>query len=329
MKKTLHAFPALLLGLFALISVSLSPSLAEPAGVVIGISQFVMHPSIDAIRQGIVDCLSENGFAAGNTIAYDVEIANGDFAANSEIAEHMAAENPDLIITLTTPSAQAMVKATTTVPILFCAVVDPVGAGLVTALSGSGTNVTGMTFVSPVGKQFELFKEIMPGLKRMGFVYNPKEENAVASLAQAREAGAALGIEIVEATVTGPSGVPAAAESLVGRVDAVYLAIDNTVASAFDELLRVCSENGIPIFATAVEFVDKGAVAALSIDSYQEGRRAGVMAREILEGKDPGKMPVETYGDLVTRVNLDSARKVGLTVPESVIKKADTVIGGR
>ncbi len=326
MKRTLFSIVLLVLFLSA---VTTGPASAEPAGVVIGISQFVRHPSIDAIRQGIIDYLSENGYAEGKTVAYDINIADGDFTSNTEIAERLAAETPDLIVTLTTPSAQAMVKATNEVPILFCAVVDPIGAGLVADLAGSGTNVTGMTFVSPVKKQFELFKEIMPGLTRIGFVYNPKEENAVASLAQAREAGAALGIEIVEATVSGPSGVGAAAESLVGRVDAVYLAIDNTVASAFDALLGVCSKNGLPIFATAVEFVDKGAVAALSIDSYQEGRRAGVMARGILEGKDPGKMPVETYGDLVTRINLDSAKAVGLTIPESVVRKADRVIGER
>ncbi len=322
MKKTLFTLLLLLL-VFAVTAA------AEPVGVVIGISQFVHHPSIDAIRQGIIDFLSENGYVEGKTVIYDVSVAEGDFAANTETAAKLAALDPDLIITLTTPSAQAMVGATSTIPILFCAVVDPVGAGLVGSLAGSGTNVTGMTFVSPVEKQFQLFKEIMPGLKRMGFVYNPKEENAVASLKQAKEAGAVLGIEIVEATVSGPAGVSAAAESLAGKVDAVYLPIDNTVASVFDTLLKVSTENGLPVFSTAVEFVDRGAVAALAIDSYREGKKAGVMAVEILEGKDPGRMPVQKYAELVTRVNLDSARKIGLTIPESVIKKADKVIGGR
>lgn len=325
MKKTLIAF-LMFFSVFALVFAA--PALAEPAGVVLGISQFVRHPSIDAMRQGIIDYLSEKGYVEGKTVTYDIAVAGGDFAKNTEIAERLAAANPDLIITLTTPSAQAMVKATGTVPIVFCAVIDPIGAGLVTDLSGSGTNVTGTMFVSPVKKQFELFKEIMPALKTVGFVYNPKEENAVASLAQAREAGSALGIEIVEATVSGPSGVGSAAETLMGRVDAVYLPIDNTVASVFDTLLKVCTENGVPIFATAVEFVDKGAVAALSVDAYRVGAGAGAMALGILEGKDPGKMPVETVADLVTRVNLDSARNVGLTIPESVIKKADKVIGG-
>jgi len=326
MKRML--FPIVLLAVF-FSAVPAVPAFAEPAGIVIGISQFVRHPSIDAIRQGIIDYLSENGYPPEKTVAYDINVAEGDFASNTKIAERLAAADPDLIVTLTTPSAQAMVGATATVPIVFCAVLDPVGAGLVKDLAGSGTNVTGVTFVSPVRKQFELFKEIMPGLTRMGFIYNPKEENAVASLAQAREAGSALGIEIVAVTVSGPSGVAAAAESLVGNVDAVYLAIDNTVASAFDALLGVCSKNGLPIFATAVEFVDKGAVAALSIDSYKEGRRAGELARGILEGKDPGKMAVETYSELVTRINLDSARTVGLTIPENVVRKADIVIEGQ
>lgn len=325
MKKTLFSTVILL---FVSVAVLVAPIFAEPAGVVIGISQFVHHPSMDAMRQGIIDYLSENGYVEGKTVAYDLAVAEGDFAENAEIAEKLAAMDPDLIITLTTPSAQAMVKATGTVPIVFCAVIDPIGAGLVKDLNGSGTNVTGTIFVSPVGEQFEIFREIMPGLTRMGFVYNPKEENAVVSLGQAREAGSALGIEIVVETVTGPAGVESAAESLIGRVDAVYLPIDNTVASAFDALLKVSTENGVPIFATAVEFVDKGAVAALSVDAYGVGTGAGVMALEILEGKDPGKMPIKKVADLVIRVNLDSARKVGLTIPETVIKKADKVIGG-
>jgi putative ABC transport system substrate-binding protein len=320
MKKTFFT-------LLLLVSFFASSTFAEGPSVVIGISQFVRHPSMDAIRRGILDYLSENGYAQGKNVTYDINVAGGDFASNDEIAARLAAARPDLIITLTTPSAQAMVKATSTVPVLFCAVVDPVGAGLVKSLTGSGTNVTGMTFVSPVREQFELFREIMPGLKRMGFVYNPKEENAVASLVKAREAGEALGIEIVEATVSGPAGVRSAAETLVGRVDAVYLPIDNTVASAFDALLSVSTENGLPVFSTAVEFVDRGAVAARAIDSYQEGKKAGKMAVEILEGKDPGKMPIEKYADLVTRVNLESARKIGLTIPESVLRKADKVIG--
>jgi putative ABC transport system substrate-binding protein len=315
-------------GLLISIAVLAAPALAEPAKTEIGISQFVHHPSMDAMRQGIIDHLSENGYVEGKTVTYDFDVAEGDFAKNTEIAEKLAAMNPDLIITLTTPSAQAMVRATGTVPILFCAVIDPIGAGLVADLNGSGTNVTGTIFVSPVKKQFELFREIMPGLARMGFVYNPKEENAVVSLGQARDAGTALGIEIVVATVSGPAGVESAAESLMGKVDAVYLPIDNTVASVFDVLLKVATDNGVPIFATAVEFVEKGAVAALSVDAYKVGTRAGVMALEILEGKDPGKMPIDKVTDLVTRVNLDSARKVGLTIPETVIKKADKVIGG-
>jgi putative ABC transport system substrate-binding protein len=197
---------------------------------------------------------------------------------------------------------------------------------LVDSLDGGGKNVTGTTDLSPVDRQFDLIVEVVPGIKKLGFIYNAGEANSLKSLEQAKEEGARLGIEIVEATVSNSSEVLMAAESLVGKVDAIHIPTDNTVVSAFEAVTKVCQDNGIPLFAADVDSVPRGAVAALAIDYYRLGLQTGRMAIDVLEGKDPGSMPTETLEDLLLYVNLDSADKIGVKIPKDVVKRADKVI---
>jgi len=293
---------------------------------IIGISQFVEHPALDAVRQGFIDYLNENGYVEGENVTYDVNFAQADFGTANLIADKLIGMNPDLVLTIATPSSQALVNKTTTIPIVFSAVTDPVGAGLVASLDGSGTNVTGTTDLSPVDKQFDLIKEIVPGITKLGFIYNAGEANSLTSLEQAKTEAARLGIEIVEATVANSSEVMMAAESLVGKVDAIHIPTDNTVVSAFEALAKVCEDNNIPLFAADVDSVPRGAIAALAIDYYLLGKQTGRMAIEIFEGKTPGEMPVESLEDLLLYVNLDEAKKIGLEIPKSVLDRADKVI---
>jgi putative ABC transport system substrate-binding protein len=316
-------FFIIMLAAALIVPLSLGCAKKKKEHYLIGISQFVEHPALDAVRNGFIDYLKEHGYVEGQNVTYDINFAQADFGTAAQIAEKLVGENPDLILTIATPSSQAMVKATTTIPIVFSAITDPVGAGLVSSLSGGGANVTGTSDLSPVDKQFELIKEIVPNIKKLGFIYNAGESNSVTSLNQAKEEGAKLGIEIVEATVSNSSEVMMAAESLVGKVDAIHIPTDNTVVSAFEAITKVCADNKIPLFAADVDSVPRGAVAALAIDYYRLGLQTGRMAVEILEGKNPGDMPTETLEDLLLYVNLDSAKKMGVTIPPDVLEKAD------
>jgi len=305
------------------IAVGFTGCAKEKKHYLIGISQFVEHPALDAVRNGFIDYLKEEGYVEDENVTYDINFAQADFGIAAQIAEKLVGEKPDLILTIATPSSQAVVKATTEIPVVFSAVTDPVGAGLVDSLSGGGKNVTGTSDLSPVDKQLELIKEIVPNIKKLGFIYNAGESNSLTSLQQIKDEGAKLGIEIVEATVSNSSEVMMAAESLVGKVDAIHIPTDNTVVSAFEAITKVCIDNKIPLFAADVDSVPRGAVAALAIDYYLLGKQTGRMAVEILKGKNPGEMPVETLEDLLLYVNLDSAAKMGVTIPEDVLKKAD------
>jgi putative ABC transport system substrate-binding protein len=286
----------------------------------------VEHPALDAVRNGFIDYLNDKGYVEGEIVTYDINFAQADFGTATLIADKLVGLNPDLVLAIATPSAQAMVNATETIPILYSAITDPVGAGLVSSLDGGGKNVTGTTDLSPVDRQFELILEIVPDIKKLGFIYNAGESNSLKSLEQAKEEGAKLGIEIIEATASNSSEVMAAAESLVGTVDAIHIPTDNTVVSAFEAITKVCMDNGIPLFAADVDSVPRGAVAAIAIDYYRLGLQTGRMAIAILEGKNPGDMPTESLEDLLLYVNLASAEKIGIEIPKKLVDKADEVI---
>jgi putative ABC transport system substrate-binding protein len=321
MKRIL--FIVAVMALIVPLATGLTGCAKEKKHYVIGISQFVEHPALDAVRNGFVDYLKEEGYVEGENVTFDVNFAQADFGIAAQIAEKLVGEKPDLILAIATPSAQTVVKATTEIPVVFSAITDPVGAGLVDSLDGGGKNVTGTSDLSPADRQLELIKEIVPGVKKLGFIYNAGESNSLTSLKQVQDEGAKLGIEIVEATVTNSSEVMMAAESLVGKVDAIHIPTDNTVVSAFEAITKVCTDNKIPLFAADVDSVPRGAIAALAIDYYLLGKQTGRMAVEILKGKNPGEMPTEMLEDLLLYVNLDSAAAMGVTIPEAVLTRAD------
>jgi putative ABC transport system substrate-binding protein len=296
---------------------------AEEKKLTIGISQIVEHPALDAARQGFIDALKDGGYVEDKNVAYDVQIAQGNMATANSIAKAFVGRNVDLIHSIATPTSQACVNATQKIPIVISSVTDPVGAGLVKSLEQPGGNVTGTTDRSPVDRQMELMREIQPNIRKLGFMYNAGEDNSVSSLKQLQAEAARHGIEVVEATVSNSSGVLMAARSLVGKVDAIHIPTDNTVVSAFEAVVKVCEENKIPLYAADIDSVPRGAIAALAIDYYRLGRQSGEMAVKILQGAQPGTMPVETLKDLKLVVNKGAAEKMGVTLPEAVLKRAD------
>lgn len=303
------------------------PALAQDGKkVTIGISQIVEHPALDAARQGFIDSLKEHGYIEGKNVTYDIQIAQGNMATANSIAKALVGENVNLIHSIATPTSQACVNATKSIPIVFSSVTDPVGAGLVKSLEHPGGNVTGTTDRSPVDRQLDLILEIVPTAKRIGFIYNSGEDNSISSLKQLQEAAAKRNMEVVEATVSNSSGVYLAAKSLVGKVDVIHIATDNTVVSAFESVVKVCEDNKIPLFAADIDSVPRGAIAALAIDYYRLGRQSGNMAVEILQGANPADMPVETLKDLKLVVNKQAAEKMGVSLPETVVKQADKVL---
>ncbi|MGE5587855.1 MAG: ABC transporter substrate-binding protein [Clostridia bacterium] len=293
----------------------------------IGIMQIIEHPALDAAKKGFIDGLAEEGFVEGDDLKFESQSAQGDMATAQSIAQKFVNDKVDMILAIATPTAQAAAKATTTIPVLITAVTDPVAAELVESIDRPGTNVTGTSDLTPVAKQLELLKQLVPTAQRVGIIYNAGETNSVVQVNLAKEAAPALGIELVEATASSTSGVYEAAQSLVGRVDAIYVPTDNTVVSALESVIKVAEESTIPVVVGEEDGVRRGALATVGIDYYALGKQTAKMAAKILrEEAEPSEMPVEYQEDVRLVINLKAAEKMGVTVPESLIQQAYEVI---
>ena len=288
----------------------------------VAFTAIVEHPALDAVREGALEALAARGYKAGSSMRTEFESAQGQMVNAAQIAERFVGQDPAVIVGISTPSAQAALSATTVIPIVFSAVTDPVAAGLVVNMEVPGGNVTGVSDMSPVANHISLAQEIVPGLTRLGVVYNPGEANSVSLIKITRAAASAAGIELVEAGANRTADLAAAVESLVGKVDAVYAPTDNVVASGLEALLQTAHENGIPTIAGDVSYVERGAVAGSGFDYKVLGRLTGGIIADILEGADPGTIPVVLSGEVDLAVNVKSAAMVGIELRASLLDRA-------
>ncbi|MGE3290056.1 MAG: ABC transporter substrate-binding protein, partial [Geminicoccaceae bacterium] len=254
-------------------------ALAGPAPAqdrpVVAVTAIVEHPALDAARDGIKEALAAEGFVDGETITFIYESAQGNPATAAQIARKLVGEAPAVIVPISTPSAQAVVGATRDIPVVFTAVTDPVGAKLVADARHPGGNVTGMSDLSPIGKHLDLVKEIVPGVQRLGVIYNPGEANSLTLLELLKAEAPARGIEIEEAPAPRSSDVLPAAQSLVGQAEAIYVPTDNTVVTALEAIVQVGQQNKLPVIAGDTDSVPRGAIAALGFNYGDVGRQTG------------------------------------------------------
>ena len=299
----------------------------EAKSVKISVSQFVEHPALDAVLKGFQDDLKEHGIAAD----YNVHIAQANMATAGQIGTQIMGEQPDLILAIATPSAQTCAQALKKAPhmqktpLLFTAVTDPLMAGLVKDLQRPGANITGVSDMLPLDQHMAMVKKILPGLKRIGVLYNSGETNSKSSVKLLKKVGMDMGFEVVDATVSKTSEVYQAAKSLVGKVDAVFTPTDNTVVESFESAVKVCVENHLPLFASDVDSVKRGAVAAMGFDYHKHGRQTGAMARRILGGATPGTTAVETQKELKLHINKKYADLMKVDIPGEMMKSAEKV----
>lgn len=291
----------------------------------IGISKIVSHPALDAVEKGIQDELAAQKIAA----TYDLQNANGDINTAASIANKFKSEKVTLAVGIATPTAQSLVKNLKDIPVVFAAVTDPVKAGLVSSLKKGEKNVTGVSDMTPVKAQIQLLLKLKK-VKRLGHIYTSSEENAVVLAGMVKQACKELGIEFVETTVSKSAEVKQATQAIIRRVDALYISTDNTVVSAMSAIADVALKNKVPIMSADPSSATAHPVlAAWGFDYYKMGRVTGKLVAEILKGKNPGQIPTRFMtktSDIDLLVNLDVAKKLGLTVPKELVSAANTVI---
>ncbi len=293
----------------------------------ISVSQFVEHPALDAVLRGMQDYLKEKKVE----VTYSVHNAQANMGTATQIAQQMVGEKADLLVAIATPSAQTCVQALAKAPadlrrpFLFSAVTDPVAAGLVKDLQKPDPGITGVSDLLPVEEHLRMVLAYKADIKKLGVLYNAGEANSKATLVSIKELSGKLGFEVVEATAAKTADVHQAAQSLVGRVDAVFIPTDNTIVAALPSVIKVGVQNKLPIFAADVDSVKRGAVAAMGFDYYKHGQQTGAMAERILKGEKPESMPVEFQKDLQLHINVGYSRQMGLEPPAAMLKKATQV----
>ena len=292
----------------------------------VSIATIIEHPALDSIRKGVIDELKTSGFEDGKNLKIDFQSAQGSTATVGQIAKKFAGDNPDVIVAIATPTAQSMVAATKSIPIVYTGVTDPVAAKLVPSWEASKTNVTGVSDELPLGPQIDLMKKIVPTLKSVGYVYSPGEVNSTIVLEQLKTELAKSGITVAAAPAQRTSDVLTAARSLKGKADLFYTSLDNNVVSSYESMYKVAVENKIPLVASDTGSVVRGAVAALGVNYYDVGRKTGSVVVRVLNGEKVGDIASQRMDTLDLVLSEKNAKAEGVTLSADLLKEAKEII---
>lgn len=297
---------------------------------VVRISSIVEVPPLVQTREGVIKALADRGYVEGRNLTIQYEGAKGSMPTQQEIAKRFASEGADVIVAISTPTAQAMQSATKDIPIVFAAVTDPVKAKLIPGFGKTGGQVTGVSDIAPLPLQLKLFRELVPGLARLGYVYNPQLPSPVSTLEALRRVAGPAGVQIVEAPVSSAAEAASAAASLLGKVEAIYLPNDTTVNPALESIIKVAHGGKTPVFTGETSGVERGALASVGLSYFEIGRLAGDMVAEVLSGRQVGEVEAvvahQKLSNFKIVVNKGAANALGLTLPPGVLAGATQVI---
>lgn len=308
--------------IIALISISCSKQSESMKERVykIGILQLVEHSALDASYRGFVDGLKELGFEVGKNITIDYQNAQGEQANCITIAQKFINDRDDLILAIATPAAQAVANLTKDIPILVTAVTDPADAKLVNNNNEPGVNVTGTSDLTPVREQIDLLKEIVPNVKTIGLLYSSSEQNSKYQIDIAKKRADELGIKYIDATVSNPNDIQQVVQSLVGKVEAIYIPTDNMVSVGMATVVSITDPAKIPTICGEEAMVVTGGIATYGINYYDLGKLTATQAVDILQnGKNPAQMPIETLKKFDLKINTNAAKNMGLKIPQNLL----------
>ena len=316
-----------------LLAVVLSAALASSVSLAadvkkVYINQIVEHPALDMTAKGIRDGLKDRGFVEGENLDFVVESAQANVALAAQISTKFVAQNADVTVGIGTPSAQSLVKSAMDgkTKMVFSSITDPLSASLVKSLEGSNTNVTGMSNYVDVSPQLEMFKKVLPEMTKIGFIYNPGDANSITQLKDLEKAAPNFGLEVVTQSVNRTADVPQAATRLANQTDAIFIYGDNTALAALESIVTAASKEKKPVFVADTDAVEFGPLAALGPNQYQLGIDTAEMIARILNGEDINAIPVGFPDKMELVINMDTANKLGLTLPTEVIEEAAVFI---
>lgn len=287
----------------------------QQADYTVGILQYTSHSSLDEIAAAIQSELEQQAQAAGVTISVELKNGQGDAATINDICKMFVSDGVDLIIPIATPAATAAAAAVqgTDIPLVYSAVTDPVEAQLAQSMEAPGENMTGTSDYIDTAKILDLVLANNPDTKTLGLIYNLGETNSATTIEDLRPVLEEKGIQAVESTVTTPGEVQMAAQNLISQgVDAIFVPIDNTVASAMSVLADEAIKGGVPVYTAADSMVRDGGLATTGVNYTKLGELTAQMAVQVLQGEDPATMPVQVLNDGIVTVNTTTAAALGI-----------------
>jgi putative ABC transport system substrate-binding protein len=282
-------------------------------------------PELDAFRQG----LRELGYIEGQNIAIEYRFASGRVERLPELAAELVRLELDVIVTPATPASLAAKQATSTILIVFAAVADAVGAGLIASLARPGGNITGLTSISAElgGKRLELLKEVVPKASRVAVLYNPADRANVLVLKELQESAPALGLTLQPLEVRGPGEFEGAFVAMTRqRAHALFGAAGILTFEHRKAIVDLAAKSRIPAMWGHRQFVEAGGLMSYAVNFYDQLRRAATYVDKILKGRKPVDLPVEQPTKFELVINLIAAKQIGLTIPPNVLARADKVI---
>ena len=286
----------------------------------VGICELVEHEALDLSVKGFLDELAARGFKDGEKIVVDRQNAQGDQATLQNIGSRFLSEKTKLIFAVSTPATQAMARTTRDIPIVATAVTSFEAAKVVKSNDKPGTNVTGVSNIGPIARQLDLFLALAPNAKTVGVLFNAGEVNSAFQVEIFKKAAAAKGVEVLEATVSSVNDIQQAVSSLTGKVQGLWFPTDNVL------LAKAALDAKIPTIPGDEALIRGGCLATIAVDYYTLGRMSGTMAADILEGKaKPADMAIQTQDAQKPLINLATAKAIGLTIPEEILKNAAVI----
>jgi len=289
-------------------------------------------PTYATLRDALLQGLHGHGYVEGRTITIEWRFAEGSQSRLPNLAAELVRLRVDLLFAEGTPSALAAKQATSTIPIVFSPVADPIGSGLVATLSRPGGNITGLTFMAPelVGKRLELLKEAVPGMMRVGVLShpgNPSEATLKSLLAETEAAARASGVQLRHLQAQGPNDLDRAFTLMSReRVDGLILLPSVMFSSERRRIADLAANNRLPTMFFFREFVEAGGLVSYGPSFVELWRRAATYVDRVLKGAKPGDLPVEQPTTFELVINLKTAKALGLKIPPSLLGRADQVI---
>jgi putative ABC transport system substrate-binding protein len=306
---------------------------AQPAGKVYRVgtlhsaSREDAAPRIAALERG----LAERGYLAGRNIVFVHRYAHPQLAGVTELAAELVRAGMDVVVTATNPTTAAMMKVTSTVPIVMAVGVEPVSAGLVATMTRPGGNVTGLTFdVDPTqvaGKRLEILRELVPSLARAGVLWNPTYGPSDLRFKGTEVVGRKLGITVISARVTHPGEIDRAFADLQrARAQALVVMSDPLTVAQRKQIVELAASYRLPAVYALREFIEAGGLSSYATSLVDQYRRAASYVDKILKGAKPGDLPVEQPIAFELWINTKAAKALGLTIPPAILQRANHVI---